>query len=550
MKKQIILLLTVIFISACEKSLDRFPIDNPSSATFFSTQQEMELAANGLYNISYLNDDSETWSDNMWQRSGGGNFIIHGASDSQTSFFSDTWTNSYKAIYRSNAILENLNKPTSFDPAVKSRIEGEARFIRGYNYCQLAIHFGNVPLITTSLSIEEAKNVMQNTRAEVLKFAFDDLDKAADLLPKNYPTGIKRFTKGAALAIKARFALYDQQYDVAEIATKAVMDLNIYNLYPSYRDLFLKAGETSSEIILSLPRSAAYNVDYDIQYTISRNAGGYASNIPTLALIDSYECTDGKTIDKSPLYNPKDPFTNRDPRLKATIVMPGDKWLGYIFQNNPDIKTVLNYNTNKLVNNNDNNTVNLFASYTGYLFKKFISDDIALDYKNVDLDKIYVRYADILLMYAEAKIEQNKIDASVLATINMVRARAYQVNPSQVSLYPAVTTTDQTVLRKILRRERRVEFVYEGLRYRDILRWKLAPKVFNRTIYGYPLDKSDWPFVQTPVFDDDDIPSYSSFGSKLRVLDVTSFDINKHYIWPIPYGELILDKNLKQADNW
>jgi hypothetical protein len=267
-------------------------------------------------------------------------------------------------------------------------------------------------------------------------------------------------------------------------------------------------------------------------------------------LIDSYECIDGKTIDKSPLYDVKNPFVNRDPRLNATIVTPGDTFLGYVFQNHPDSTLVFSTKDNKKVANKDNKgAANPFASFTGYLWKKSIDDSQLANINKVDLDQIVLRYAEILLIYAEAKIELNQIDQTVLDAINAVKARGYGVSIGATSAYPVVATTVQNDLRRILRRERRVELVLEGRRYLDLLRWKLVDKVFSKQMYGIPLNKTDYPYPGTPVFDEDDIPSYEAFASKLTAIDKRVFD-PKYYLRPVPYNELALNSGLGQNPGW
>ena len=108
-----------------------------------------------------------------------------------------------------------------------------------------------------------------------------------------------------------------------------------------------------------------------------------------------------------------------------------------------------------------------------------------------DYDFILIRYAEVLLNYAEAKIEQGQIDNSVLTAINRVRARAYGVDVSNTSAYPAITSTDQAELRKVIRRERKVEFANEGMRLFDIRRWKIAEKVMPVTLYSQDIKYSD-----------------------------------------------------------
>ena len=240
------------------------------------------------------------------------------------------------------------------------------------------------------------------------------------------------------------------------------------------------------ELVLSVPRDEAQKVftsGTNVQDQIPRNTGGFGAQIPTRELFDAYECTDGKPIDKSPLYNPRDPFNNRDPRLKATIVEFNTQWLGYAYQPHPDTLTVFSSKENRRVSNRDSRAVAAFASYTGFLWRKGV-DQTWADKIAEDDDAILIRFAEVLLTYAEAKIELGEIDASVLDAINRVRARAYGVTVTQTTLYPAATNIGAVELRKVVRRERRVEFAKEGLRYMDLIRWKLAEKALTRPVIG------------------------------------------------------------------
>lgn len=544
------LMLLTLVAAGCKK-LDRFPLDKPSTETFYSNKTELELAVNALYNGGLYPQDGEAWGDNYWERTGNGNDFIHGTNTIQSAWFSNAWLASYKAITRANGILDNINKAADVTDAYRQQVAAQARFARAYAYGNLIVHFGDVPLFKTTQTLEQAKSATRTPMAEIRQFVYEELDQVAGILPVKYDSGLAYWTRGTALGIKARLAISLNDWATAADAAKRVMDLKVYNLYPSYRNLFLKVGQHSSEVIMSFPRSATYGQFYDIQYTISRNAGGFASNIPTVEFIDSYECTDGKTIDKSPLYNFKKPFENRDPRLQATIVTPGENWLGYTYQNHPDSTLVFSTKDNKKVTNKDaKNAAFPFASYTGYLWKKGIDESQIAQYNKVDLDQIVLRYAEILLIYAEAKIELNQIDQTVIDAINAVRARGYGVAITQTAAYPAISGTDQSYLRRILRRERRIEMVLEGRRYMDLIRWKLAEVVMSGKIVGVPVNKNDYPFPGTPSLDENDFPSYTAFISKLSVLDTRAFNPEKHYIWPVPYAEWTLNPGLGQNTGW
>lgn len=539
----------LLLLSFSCRKLDRYPLDSPSTSTFYQTKAEMDLAINGLYPIGLYSFDDDAWTDNFWDRTSVGNEMIHGTSTIQSGEYSNLWATCYKAIERANLILDNINQTQGVDQAYRNQAMAQARFVRGWSYCMLATHFGAVPLIQHSLTIDQSKTITRTPQSQIITFAFADLDYAASILPATY-SGQQYFTKGAALGVKARSALYLGQYQLAADLAQQIMNLNVYSLYPKYSDIFLKAGEHSSEVMISFPRSATYNSVYSIQYYMSRNSGGYASSLPTYELLDAYECTDGQPIDKSPLYDPKKPFDNRDPRLKMSILTPGTDWLGYDYEYYPDSTTCFSYISHKRVANNDCKSVNLYASYNGLMWKKGIDSSLLVNYNKVDLDEIVMRYSEILLTYAEAKIELGSIDQSVLDAINKVRARAYGVNYTQTTAYPAVTTTVQSELRTIIRRERRVEFAKEGLRYMDIIRWKLAEKVLNVPVLGLPRAKADYYFPGTPAIGSDTYVDQSAFASKLTTLDQRSFSPGKNYIWPVPYSELIQDPSLGQNQGW
>ncbi|NQX52800.1 RagB/SusD family nutrient uptake outer membrane protein [Pedobacter panaciterrae] len=560
MKKFYLIIIISVGLSACNK-LDLNPLSEASTGNFYSNQTELELAVNDLYRLVFWGNDNELFGDNEWHRGQLTNAVIGGTMNADDAAVQTYWLNCYKAIARANSFLANKDKAAANTPAaVMLRLEAEMRLIRANQYAKLVTHFGDVPLLTTTLTLEESYGITRTGKDQVLDFIFKELDFAIANLPETYAQAeVKRLTKGAALAVKARTALYVGKYDVARDAAKAVMDLgaaNVYSLNASYSQLFLKAGETSKELIISIPRDQAqqvFNGAGYVQDNISRNAGGFGAQLPTRDIVDAYECTDGKPIDESPLYDPKQPFKNRDPRLTATVVEFNTQWLGYNYTPHPDSLTVYSSKQNKSVSNKDSRAVAAFASYTGFLWKKGI-DQTWADRLAEDNDAIIIRYAEMLLTYAEAKVELGEANATVLDAINQVRARAYGVTAAQTTLYPAVTTTDLTELRKVVRRERRVEFAKEGLRYMDLIRWHLAEKALTKPVIGLPdpanQNRSKWPFPGITPLDDDGIADYSGFGSDVKALIERKFDKNKQYLWPIPAVERRVNPNITQNLNY
>lgn len=556
MKNLVYILLLTASVTACN-TLDLNPLSEPSSETFYSNQTELELAVNDLYRLDFWGNDNEQFTDNYWHRGQLGNAVTFGTMNAEDGTVQAYWTACYKAIARANSFLANKDRAKANTPAtVMTQLEAEMRLIRAYQYSRLVTHFGDVPLMTKPMVLEESYAVTRTSQAEILKFIFDELDFAIANLPQSYPaSAVKRLTKGAALAVKARTALYTGNWAVAKDAAQAIMQFTgagAYSLHPSYSQLFLKAGETSPELIISIPRDEAQKVftsGTNVQDQLPRVTGGFGAQIPTREMVDAYECRDGKPIDESPLYNPKEPFKNRDPRLTASIVEFGTQWLGYTYQPHPDSTTIFSSKENRRVSNLDTRAVAAFASFTGFLWKKGVDQSWA-DKRSEDNDAILFRFAEVLLTYAEAKIELNEIDASVLNAINQVRARAYGVAVGQTSAYPAVTTSDRAELRRIVRRERRVEFAKEGLRYMDLIRWRLAEKALTRPVIGLPdpaaQNRAKWPFPGVTPIDDDGIADYSGFGADVKVVAQRSFDKARQYLWPIPALERRVNPNLTQ----
>lgn len=300
----------------------------------------------------------------------------------------------------------------------------------------------------------------------------------------------------------------------------------------------------------------------NIQGFSPRNRGGYASEYPSWDLFASFLCTDGLPIDESPLFDPHNPFKNRDPRCAATIVEFGTEHCGVVYDPNPNTTEVYSSVMGKNITNLDCKSGSQYASYNGLLRKKGVDESwINNGSFKVAYDYVFIRYAEVLLTYAEARIEAGKIDKSVLDAINMVRARAYKTDYTNSAAYPRVTTTDRNELRRIVRVERRMELAYEGQRYMDLIRWRLAEKVLNRPDYGL-LDKDAlvskiiaknlWFWPEVPQIDEDGVADFSPLYDKgyCKIITKRQFDASKNYLWPIPSQEVITNPYLGQNDNY
>lgn len=560
MKKHIIYLAVLLFFGSCAE-LDVNPLSEGSSENWYSNETEVTMALNDLYREVFWFTDDDSWTDD-WTSRGATTPITNATINGEWGTVNTLWANAYKAIARANTVLLNLDRIQGVVPQETiDRFEGEARFIRASMYANLINHFGDVVYYDDILDLEIAFTKSRTDKATVLQAVYDDYDAAIALLPESYgSSALKRATKGAALALKARIALYNEDWQIAADAAKACMDLGVHSLYPDYGDLFLPENKNSAEAIFAIPRSVELNValgsDYPVRATITRNAGGWSAYNPSWELLCAYLCTDGLPIDESPLFDPHDPFRNRDPRLSETIVPFGAVHLGFIYQPHPDSLQVWNLNAGKMQTNNDSRGTIQWASWNGLVWKKGVNEDWSDD-RLTDPEKKIVRYADVLLMYAEARIELNDIDQSVLDAINTVRARAYGAGIDATDVYPAVTTTDQTELRRVVRVERRMEFALEDLRYMDIIRWGLAEKVLNNDIYGM-LDVAElrekvvannlWFFPEVPPIDENGVADFTPMFNKglIKLLADRSFDAGRQYLWPIPTKEILINGNMRQ----
>ncbi|WP_417008576.1 RagB/SusD family nutrient uptake outer membrane protein [Bacteroides congonensis] len=567
MKTKILLLAGMCLgLAACE-SMDLVPRSQGNTESWYTTETELRLASNDFYILGYWQEplsSSEQWSDNTTYRQtnrnpGSGGTILDGTMNGQQYEVYALWQQSFKLIARANTMLENIHKAQgSVSQEVYDRYAGEAYFCRACKYAELIFFYGDVPWQEETITISEALQRGRKPKAEMIPLVYADFDKAIAGLPESYGQGENiHATKGAALAMKARFALYMGDYEIAAQAAKACMDLKLYSLEPDYAKLFKQSTKLNDEKVFVIPRSIENSVILDswiVKNGLPRNAGGYGSYNPSWDLFASYLCTDGLPIDESQLFDPRNPFKNRDPRCAMTIVEFNTEHCGFEYDPSPAAKTVMNYTTGKAQSNQDTRIVNQYSSYTGLLWKKGIDASWTVDQK-VEQDYIIMRYADVLLIYAEAMIELNRIDDSVLKAINMVRARAYGVNVTATDSYPAVTTTDQTELRRALRIERRMEFAMENQRLQDLMRWKLAGKALNGYNYIMLINPTDllnnvvnknlWFWGMTPQIDEDGLADFSAlFNAGYCSQGAKRIFPEREYLWPLPTHDVELCPNL------
>lgn len=463
----------------------------------------------------------------------------------ETNLFYDTWDFYYNAIMRCNNILENMH--TAKDVVSEdfyNRIEAEAKFLRAWNYGFLVSLYGDVPLVTTMLQLEDAQ-MARTPKEQVINLIFDDLDFAAAHLPLSWADAEQgRITQGAALSYKARIALYHGKYQIATAAAKQVIDMNEYSLYPDYGELFKHKGSGSSEVILDIPFLLDVQVHQIPRYLGTRSAPGYAVLVPTQTMVDTYRCSDGLPIDQSNDFDPQNPYANRDPRLEQSILRPGEWYNNFLFQTHPDSTTTLQNVGGKINRVNNLEVTNQFATFTGYHWKKYFDEaDLPGEVARSQQNFILIRYAEVLLTYAEAKIELNEIDNSVTAAINEVRSR-----PS-VQMPIIQSSMTQSELRDLVRYERTVELAQEGFRLFDLRRWRTAEHVMPGNMLGRRV-KAHWFDEIVPSFNAYGKPVYPDERSVFQIISTNTFNPSKNYLWPIPQREMDVNSMLEQNPGW
>lgn len=556
MKLRIIILILLLsgFTSCDDDFLTKAPLNDPSSATFFSNEAELEMALNGAYRSLYWHSyrvPYQLWldasTDIAWSRGDFGGVLTLQSGQYTTEFylFSRAWKQMYTGIARTNNILDNMERAREVVSNKKFlEVEAEAKFLRSYFYFYLINLFGDVPWVDHMLSIKES-DLEKTPKREILQHLYNDLDFAAENLEGvRSPSETGRVTKGAALTLKSRIALLAGDYEIAASAAKEVIDLGIYQIYPHYGDLFQFKGSGSTEVIME----QQYHLD-DFKTAIprfvaNREPGGYSVLVPTQTLVDMYACIDGKPIDESNLYDPSKPFENRDPRLDQSIVLPGEWINGLLFQTHPDSTKTFKQTRSGVKRVSNPEVTNPYATFTGYIWNKYLDEsDIPRNLSRSTLSIIMMRYAEVLLTYAEAKIELNQIDQSVIDAINLVRGR------ESVKMPAVETGMSQSDLRKLVRYERTIELALEGFRLFDIRRWKYAEHVLPGNVLGRR-KKDHWFDPIVPEINEYGSPVYPNETEIFQIISVNQFDPAKDYLWPIPQTEIDLMSNLKQNDGY
>lgn len=460
----------------------------------------------------------------------------------------DKFAHYYKGIFDANFYLENLVGLTfddwkygdEYEDWMKEypNYEKEVRLLRAFFYFELVKRYQNVPLITKVLTQAEANSAEPTSADVIFNFIISECTEVAKTLPLNYNNFGKdketgRVTKGVALALKARAALYaasplfnknnekSKWVTAAEAAYEIIGAQELgYKLDKSFANLFGVQNNKSQEAIWVRPTGE--NSDFEASNFPMGVKGGKTSTCPTENLVSAFEMKTGKPFDWNEENMKKDPYANRDPRLYLTIVHNGMNW--------PTTTPV------EIWEGGANGLPLTNATTTGYYLRKYVNSSVSFEpgapTTKAHHNWVLFRYAEVLLNYAEAMVNAygniehttEKCGMKALDAVNSVR------NRDGIKMPALPNTLSDIEFMKRLKNERRVELAFEGHRFWDLRRWKELDAI--KDIYGVKVTKEENEVVYK------------------RGLVNTNFVDDKLYFYPIANTELFRNDKLVQNPGW
>ncbi len=552
------LVLVTLLFSSCDDFLDLTPDSEITDVTYWKSANDFKLAANWFY-LNTLEDPHYSGINNNANMSDIA-FGMESNSVSSGTYVAPEqdgyWDNSYSGIRNANKLIEEAEKNT-IEEDISSYL-GEGYFFRAMNYFTLLKLYGGVPIINKVLLPGDDEVFSERaSRETVVDFILSDLDKAIGDLPEKDDAATGRICIEAAKAFKARVCLFEGTWrkfhktgdanallEQAVAESRDVIDSKSYSLYQgmgdeSYRYLFI--DQTSIDNTESVIAK---------KYRTNINVNGWAYGVswgnlnPTKKMADMYLCADGLPIEKSSLFEGyemcRSEFDGRDPRMTQSLILPAKKIIRPQFDSyRPQWPGIDN-----------NRNVN-----SGYMLYKFISEEPMPGDGGGEFDWNVLRYAEVLLTYAEAKFERNGeiSDADLDLSINLLRDRVGM--PHLTNAFVASQNLD---MQTEIRRERSVELAFEGFRWDDLRRWKTAETELPGSVLSIKVAGTQW---DSEVVTINEI-SYESLFYNLstnqlengyKVLQPGSqrdFNPEKNYLLPLPTKQLSLNSDLEQNPGW
>ena len=521
---------SLLALAACN-SLDQAPTNKFTDDTFWSSADRAQSVVNMAYNQMYSHTkflDDEALSDNIFEQRGGPDTraIRTGTATASTGLFESEWKWIYQGIKTCNVFMDKVDLVPDMDADTKADMVAQIKFIRVYLYFRAVNFYGAVPFFMSDITLDQSKESVRTPKTEIIPQLVSELESIIPVLPSRDDLSAAdngKITKAAAMVLLARIYMYnpdmyaDWAKKVADICDDLIHNQAEYGTYSlfttsdehcsAYENLFMAAYEYNSEVILDY--SAMETIK---QWTTFNNLAPMAvgsaliQRAPTRELVDDYLMANGKQIDENGSgYNESDPYSNRDPRLLYTVGCHGKIWKDV---NNSGAYTEYTVDVTGS-ESKDKFSVGSNSTPTGFFVRKYYDMGHGQEFKQWN-NIIMMRYADVLLMYAEAKHALGEFGENEWnETIKPIRERA-GLN-ADACAYPSLSTDAMTDL---IRRERRCELALEGLRYYDILRWNIGSDVLNCNVY-------------------------SSYETGSIVLDTRVFT-DRDKLWSVPQSQLEL----------
>jgi hypothetical protein len=526
--KIILLAVGAFLLSSC-LDLDTPPYDRETDLTFWNDPLSAVQTLNSCYEVIASTEEilyAEAATDNAYSKvQDFTRDIANGAYSPAYHYVKKIWDFSYGGIKKSNRLIENIDRVPELSDELRRRYVAEAKVLRAWHYFELYSRFGDVPYYTHVITLNESATIGRTPKAEVVEHLLADLTEVINNndLPASYPAEEKgRITRWAAGALKARILLFEGRWEELKTVTEDIMNNSGHTLFGGgYEQLFTVPNEGNAEVIFDIQYAKSLRENGTQSGFLPPSLGGYSQLSPLQELVDSYLMKDGKTITETGTsYNPATPYANRDPRLAATIVYNGNSY-PMLDGSSATITTTPGANPDGFEYSSN-------CSATGYYLKKYWDNDYRATLQS-GLNMILIRYADVLLMHAEAYAETNGLTSTVWnKTIKLLRERA-GFDPAGCDFPSGKTPTE---LVQIVRNERRCELAFEGQRLKDIYRWRIAENVLNGWCHG--------------LYTGATIGADNGF---VRI-EQRTFLANKHYLWPVPQADRDINKNLEQNPNW
>ena len=542
----LVLLVASFSISCDENFLETIPNNQLSAGSFWSNEADAQAGLTAVYDNLESPRGTLGWASlGLFDlltpignsRDGSIRAVAQGTHDSGSGVARNLWNRAYRGVVRANDLIvnvENIEFTGTDGQDRKNLIVAEGRFLRAMFYYLLVEQFGDVPLFTTVPTVDDA-GAIRNPKSEVLQLMKGDVDFAINNLKTKADTQTGRATIGAALMLKAKIALYEKDWDTAASTTQQVMGLG-YGLVPDYGDVISIDNENNEEVIFDVEHvflnEAERGGSVEKLYAFrSSAASGWTWVQPTMWLVDQYERIIPNPQEGVDYVN-EDPgripnevyeyFEGRDPRMDHTIIRAGARFLDKVNNN------ILYPHQFQAINH----------SQVGMHMRKYVIPGEGTSANNDSpLDYVIFRYADALLMYAEALARQgtpdninlqdaipaSKLSQAVLdQTVNAVRNRASGQLPAYVA--GAITYED-------LYKERIRELAMEGWTYFDMKRSGMIEINSGFEVRGFT------------------VRAGTSIDFNPNVINnVRIFDPATHYLFPIPNGELERGTNLSEDD--